>query len=392
MAKFGLKVTICGSCHVVQLCELGENVMMWKYGLLLVLLIMLTIQQEIIIFERFESNNSLCRTKLVPENKLLLFDSEIDISEADLDNLPAVQYELKKSDSSYVPFCYFKLKNLQEYKSEHCFCNYNTTEAKQRIHVSISIPALPHFSEATLRGRLCTPHLQIRSEEQKLPKVFDPQKIEALLYVNNELANITDCNQTINGSDVTILVIVQIKMDLPFELKLIANNNKTVKQVGSNVLMYSTKIIGQQTFTIIYEMCKTEEYSRTFTCSIQSGNASLDNETTSAEHDNLFFNLFLFELILMILLTAALIIIAIRQLFLKLKGTTHKSIRRYVQKLCFEILAGICFFKAHKGKSPTPETETSHDDSENHCHTTSLIDIILEKNNNIDKKIMNFYV
>ncbi|KAK6964431.1 hypothetical protein BgiMline_031664, partial [Biomphalaria glabrata] len=63
----------------------------------------LTIQQEIIISERFESNNSSCTTKLVPENKLLLFDSEIDISEADLDNLPAVQYELKKSDSGYVP-------------------------------------------------------------------------------------------------------------------------------------------------------------------------------------------------------------------------------------------------------------------------------------------------
>ncbi|KAK0055666.1 hypothetical protein Bpfe_014941, partial [Biomphalaria pfeifferi] len=63
----------------------------------------LTIQQEIIIFERLESNHSLCTTKLVPENTLLLFDSEIDISEADLDNLPAVQYELKKSDSDYVP-------------------------------------------------------------------------------------------------------------------------------------------------------------------------------------------------------------------------------------------------------------------------------------------------
>ncbi|KAK0055665.1 hypothetical protein Bpfe_014940, partial [Biomphalaria pfeifferi] len=69
-------------------------------------------------------------------------------------------------------FCYFKLKNLLEYKYEHWFCNYSTTKAKQRIHVSISIPALPHFSEATLRGRLWTPHLQIRSEEQKLPKVF----------------------------------------------------------------------------------------------------------------------------------------------------------------------------------------------------------------------------
>uniref|UniRef100_A0A2C9LM34 Uncharacterized protein n=1 Tax=Biomphalaria glabrata TaxID=6526 RepID=A0A2C9LM34_BIOGL len=196
----------------------------------------------------------------------------------------------------------------------------------ERFHVFISIPALPDFSEATLRGRLWSPHLQIRSEEQKLPKIFDPQKIETLLYVNNELANITDCNQTINGSDVTILVIVQIKMDLPLELKLIANNNRTVKRVGSNVLIYSTRIIGQQTFTIIYEMCKNEEYSRTFTCSIQSGNASLDNETKSVEHDNLFFNLLLFELVLVILLTAVLSIIAIRYLFLKLKGTTHVSI------------------------------------------------------------------
>ncbi|KAK6964430.1 hypothetical protein BgiMline_031663, partial [Biomphalaria glabrata] len=208
-------------------------------------------------------------------------------------------------------FCYFKLKNLQEYKSEHCLCNFNTTKAMERFHVFISIPALPDFSEATLRGRLWSPHLQIRSEEQKLPKIFDPQKIETLLYVNNELANITECNHTINGSDVTILVIVQIKMDLPLELKLIANNNRTVKRVGSNVLIYSTRFIGQQTFTIIYEMCKNEEYSRTFTCSIQSGNASLDNETKSVEHDNLFFNLLLFELVLVILLTAVLSIIAI---------------------------------------------------------------------------------
>ncbi|XP_055867546.1 uncharacterized protein LOC106055263 isoform X2 [Biomphalaria glabrata] len=327
--------------------------MMWKYGLLLVLFIMLTIQQEIIISERFESNNSSCTTKLVPENKLLLFDSEIDISEADLDNLPAVQYELKKSDSGYVPFCYFKLKNLEEYKSEHCLCNFNTTKAMERFHVFISIPALPDFSEATLRGRLWSPHLQIRSEEQKLPKIFDPQKIETLLYVNNELANITECNHTINGSDVTILVIVQIKMDLPLELKLIANNNRTVKRVGSNVLIYSTRFIGQQTFTIIYEMCKNEEYSRAFTCSIQSGNASLDNETKSVEHDNLFFNLLLFELVLVILLTAVLSIIAKRQLFLKLKETTH----------------------AHKGKRRTPETETTHDYSEDLCPTISLIDI-----------------
>ncbi|XP_055867551.1 uncharacterized protein LOC106055263 isoform X5 [Biomphalaria glabrata] len=229
--------------------------MMWKYGLLLVLFIMLTIQQEIIISERFESNNSSCTTKLVPENKLLLFDSEIDISEADLDNLPAVQYELKKSDSGYVPFCYFKLKNLEEYKSEHCLCNFNTTKAMERFHVFISIPALPDFSEATLRGRLWSPHLQIRSEEQKLPKIF--------------------------------------------------------------------------------------------------GNASLDNETKSVEHDNLFFNLLLFELVLVILLTAVLSIIAKRQLFLKLKETTH----------------------AHKGKRRTPETETTHDYSEDLCPTISLIDI-----------------
>ncbi|KAK6964425.1 hypothetical protein BgiMline_031657 [Biomphalaria glabrata] len=244
-----------------------------------------------------------CKANLVDEREQLIYYSTIDMSEG-YHQFDTVQYEIKRRDSNYEPLCFLDLKKCKGYRLAYCYCS--ETDDKDVYTAVVNVTAELHLHEATLRGRLLYSDGDIVSEERKLPKVYDPKKIETTLYINDQLKNATDCNVTVHNKMTNIFFVVNNKLDVVCRLEITDHNNVT-KSSETNVLSYTANVTEKTIITLTYSVCKLRDYNHSFNCTIETAPSGEEHNTRDKSSEDVCI---MFWIVLTALATESLLVLA----------------------------------------------------------------------------------
>ncbi|XP_055866745.1 uncharacterized protein LOC129922865 isoform X2 [Biomphalaria glabrata] len=280
------------------------------------------------IYERENPSVGECKANLVNEREQLIYYSTIDMSEG-YHHFDTVQYEIKRHDSNYEPLCFLDLKKCKGYRWAYCYCS--ETADKDVFTAVVNVTAELHLHEATLRGRLLYGDGDTVSEERKLPKIYDPQKIETTLYINDQLKNATDCNVTVHNKMTNIFLVVNNKLDVVCQLEITDHNKGVTQSSETNVLSYTANVTEKTIITLTYSVCKLPEYNHSFSCSIKTAPSSFEQNTCGKSSDDVWIK---FWIVLAVSATEGLLLLASFMCIHKRRGNVNKDLDFTESKKC----------------------------------------------------------
>ncbi|XP_055866641.1 uncharacterized protein LOC106051507 isoform X2 [Biomphalaria glabrata] len=201
-------------------------------------------------------------------------ESEISTLIGDNSSTHNIKYQvLKLKEQEYIELCYIHLHICQGRTRPSCFC-HNTTIGNV-YSIVINFMASKELSNARLRGAWTLDRGVLYSEVRILPTILDLNEPEMLVFLNGNLINQSECQETVDVSNVDIYFIVQKVLPQFCFLKIKdLHSNQTVEKECS-VLHYSTSINETREMEFTLYLCNNTEYTRSFTCTISLSNPSI---------------------------------------------------------------------------------------------------------------------
>ncbi|KAK6964417.1 polymorphic transmembrane cluster 2 transmembrane protein 4 [Biomphalaria glabrata] len=230
--------------------------------------------QKIILYKYQENFKTNCTSSFVHKKDQIIFSSQIKTS---ADNSPGdsilvenIQYDLKRKNSVYEPFCYVFFNGCLQSSDKICYCL--STEHPDVFDIIINVTAFSHFSEAKLRGQMKYLEKIVYSEEISFPTIYDPNKTEVVLNINSKPVDTDKCAVIVNATDqVVIFFNLKHVFDIPFTLRVYDVLKEEHYESDSIFLIHVTEIETRQVYTFKYTVCNLQEYSKNFTCYIDTG-------------------------------------------------------------------------------------------------------------------------
>ncbi|XP_055867573.1 uncharacterized protein LOC129922991 isoform X2 [Biomphalaria glabrata] len=236
--------------------------------LIFLFFIELTRSQTIIFPKNSNFWSASCGQTFIHRNDQVVLNGKINTMGI-WDSLENIQYEIKEQNENYRTMCILDVKICDMPWHSECICQ--PTDVENVFEVKINFTADVSISEATIRGKLTYTNYSVYSEEIKIPKIYDPDNAEPVLYITNKVANVSSCFVKTEESIAEIVLIVNKLDNVPCRSQI-----KDVKSKGSsfsetNVVTYSTALQSKQSsFQISYQICNLKKFERIIYCNIET--------------------------------------------------------------------------------------------------------------------------
>ncbi|KAH9500379.1 hypothetical protein Btru_071663 [Bulinus truncatus] len=212
-----------------------------------------------------ESKHTLCNKSLLAHKDTLEFTFQFN----NTNRLNPMIYMSAEAADLTRKLCSVKIPGECDQLDE-IGCTCMSRNRSDIYDIKIRINADPALSKSLVRGELSAKNSRTYTDTIQCPKIYDPDKHDVDIEINNIKLDLKNCSLKINGTQAAIVFRRTEDTPSPCNLHILDASSNTLLQSHVDYISKNITIEGKIELNFTYKFCNSETMDKIVSCSIES--------------------------------------------------------------------------------------------------------------------------